>query len=631
MLGVLLLLALGRAPGQATDHYIRSDRLGLTHISSATTVTPEERYRQALVLGAGWNRWPVYWDQVEVGPGQWNWTGYDRQVGEDLSHGFNINAILIGRPEFYADGNRIQGIHEPIFADGTDTPGEGKALNPANPWTRFVFEAVNRYKPGGVLAQTAVLPLGSGIRVWEIWNEPDFRQFWSASVNDYARLLKISYIVIKQADPNAQVMFGGLLYPTEDNWLTLVLNIFTRDPMRSQFNWYMDIVAVHSYSNPWRSGWLTLVAKQSLKAYGLDRPVWVNETGVPVWDDYPGPVWDSTSLRRSTSEQQAWFFIQSVAYAWSEGADKIFFHQLYDDCGDQPAGTDFVFHDGQLCTGGSLCFGDAHGIYRNLPGSTCFSNHPLPGTARQAARAYRLVAEVFGTEPFTNGEREYLDDSAVTIMFDRPRTEERITVMWNRTREDSILSLDAVGENAQLVSLAGVFLLTPQDDGKYHIALPAAQPDNDPDPPPGAASAIGGPPFILIERVTGQVEPAVVELSVESTPISAEPTQPPPRPTTDPILDRQPPSAQVNELPPISPQTFTVTWSGTDDGGIDRYLIWVRVNGEGWQPWLETTDTSGEYSGLPGRTYEFSAWAVDLAGNWSTNVDLLPQATTQVE
>ncbi len=35
--------------------------------------------------------------------------------------------------------------------------------------------------------------------------------------------------------------------------------------------------------------------KQVLAAYGLDRPVWLNESGVPVWDDYPGPTWTASS------------------------------------------------------------------------------------------------------------------------------------------------------------------------------------------------------------------------------------------------------------------------------------------------------------------------------------------------
>jgi hypothetical protein len=40
---------------------------------------------------------------------------------------------------------------------------------------------------------------------------------------------------------------------------------------------------------------------------------------------------------------------------------------------------------------------------------------------------------------------------------------------------------------------------------------------------------------------------------------------------------------------------------------------------------------SAQYTGASGSTYEFAVWAVDLAGNWSANVELVPQAVTHVE
>ncbi|MCL4254422.1 MAG: hypothetical protein KJ043_11670, partial [Anaerolineae bacterium] len=39
--------------------YIRSDRLGIAHITITGLETPEWRYQQALALGAGWDRFPI--------------------------------------------------------------------------------------------------------------------------------------------------------------------------------------------------------------------------------------------------------------------------------------------------------------------------------------------------------------------------------------------------------------------------------------------------------------------------------------------------------------------------------------------------------------------------------------------
>jgi len=52
------------SPVSSNKTYIHSSRLGITNISLAETQVSEERYDRALSLGAGWNRWPLYWDRV---------------------------------------------------------------------------------------------------------------------------------------------------------------------------------------------------------------------------------------------------------------------------------------------------------------------------------------------------------------------------------------------------------------------------------------------------------------------------------------------------------------------------------------------------------------------------------------
>jgi spore coat protein CotH len=73
-----------------------------------------------------------------------------------------------------------------------------------------------------------------------------------------------------------------------------------------------------------------------------------------------------------------------------------------------------------------------------------------------------------------------------------------------------------------------------------------------------------------------------------------------------------------------------VRWTGADAGGIEKYLVWVKINDEAWQPWLETTRTDSQYVGAQGNVYAFAVWAVDNAGNWSLNTDLQPQTFTVV-
>lgn len=609
--------------------------MGFTFINSAEAPINDLRYRNALELGAGWTRWPLYWQRVHPNESTWDWSAYDALVSADLSRGLNINAVLLGKPDFLSTGTAPINLNEPIFSDGSDYLEAGKQINPNNPWALFVYQAVQRYKPNGLFAQSARLRPSQGIRVWEIWNEPDYQVFFQGSIRDYARMLKIAYLAAKLADPDAQVMFGGLLFATDVNWLSQVLAIYENDPYAATFNYYMDIVALHSYIYPWRTGWLTHYVRETLRAYGLRKAVWVNETGVRVWDDYPGPVWatgtDGLRNDRVTAEQQAWFLIQSYVYAWEWGADVILWHQLYDDCGD--AGGNFAPHRGELCGRGGVCFGDAFGVFRNERASVCYSQHPQAGTARPAALAFRLLAEVFGRQAFERGATAEVirRDELTLIQFERPLTQERISVLWNRAFQPQDARLPAEGTQAQLYTLSGNRLITPNAEGDYVIPLRAALPDNVAKLEFGDISAVGGEPVIVVERVTGGLSAPPASF-VTNTPLPPVATPLPTlRPTLAPEQDNTPPIPFINPLPERSPRTFSLSWGATDDGALAKYLVWVRVDGGEWMAWRETSQTSADYTGESGKRYDFALWAQDAGGNWSNNTDLVPMASTLVE
>lgn len=645
----LLLLIIGAVQAQlspvpTTDAstifdqtYIRSSQLGITFVSSAQSPADDTRYQHALSLGAGRTRWPLYWSSVEAQQGQYHWGEYDRLVSDDMRFRLQSLAVLLGRPSFAQDGDSITGLNEPVFADGSDYPEPGKTLNPNNPWANFVYAAVDRYKPGGVLARELGWSAGIGVKTWEMWNEPDLEQFWHGGVLAYARLLKVGYLAAKQADPNATIVFGGLLYSTESNWLARVLDIYINDPNVEANNWYMDAVAVHNYSYPWRSGWLTLVARETLDAYDIEKPIWLTETGVSVWDDYPGPVWavndEDARFKRATQQQQAWFIIQSTAYAWYEGASVVFFHQLYDDCGDQHAGTDFPPNNGELCIGGGACQGDAYGLFRNPSGSACYSQHPLPNTPRPAATAFRLLADIFGREPF-EPEGIVRSNNVTRITFSR--TGERIHVIWNHSLEANAAVFSASGSTALLYTLEGDNrTIRPDAEGEFRVNLAAAREDAYPQREPRDPSAIGGPPVIIVEAAEGELLSPTPTLAPTPTG-TPEPSSPfDPTPGSVPLIpvegDDEAPVTYMSPLPDISLPSFQVNWGATDASPIERYLVWVQIDGGEWQPWLETQETRGVYNGEPGHTYAFATWALDAAGHWSGNLDLVAQATTRVE
>lgn len=552
-----LASAAGRAaidPRQGTPQ--SSPEYGVVFISSAEDRDPgsgrapasiAQQYQNGLASGASWNRWPLYWFNIEQLPGQFNWANQDAAVLDDVANGLQLNAILLGTPGFYTtdDSTRISrpprprpgqlsldgaeratpiGLFDPIFSDGTDQPAPGKVPNPDNKWAVFVWQAINRYKPGGVLAQANSWPNGVGITHWEMWNEPDLNIFWDAPLADYARLLKVGYLVAKQADPDAVVLFAGMANNfAKITYYRDVLAHFSNDPMAAANGYYHDVFATHSYFHAWKSWFHVYRAVGVMRDYGLDKPIWLNESGVPAWDDYPGPVWDPYSALRATTAEQADYVIQSAFYALYAGADAIFHFQLYDGCGNQPAGTNFPPHNGELCDDdgqyeGKPCAGDANGLFTNPTDMSCFTQHPQPGSPRPTFSAFQvLTTHVIDVEPYWRrrvGEPAvcpmqqpngavYMQPPQEWIAFYRHSTGERLVGLWTLCDRDEVAIIDATSPDgrATLVYPDGRAQPIAAVNGHYTIQLPAATNRN----PFGAEGEnaifpIGGQPVILIEK-----------------------------------------------------------------------------------------------------------------------------------
>ena len=505
-------------------------QLGLAFVSSAQAPASETRYQRALAISGTLNRWPMYWPSIELNPVSqprvFNWTAHDANIIADLNHGLTVLPILMLTPigldtggsraapaPRVGDGLKLlmnppspdrpltpssqgsppQGLDQPVFSDDTDLPGAGKTINPNNRWAYFVNAAINRYKPGGVLAQTQGWGADKGVRYWEIWNEQDLDQFFIGTPADYARLLKVAYLAGKQADPNATIVFGGLAHFEKPNWLQDTLNVIATDPMSITYHGFMDAVASHNYAWAWQTYGYLLNDRQRLDARGLTGvKLWITETGLPVCDDSPiEPFNFCPSPYRGTLNEQVDFLIQTAAWsAWMQ-AEKMIWFQLYDDVGN-------------------VCPYDFFGLVRNPATSPCVPNTGLP---RPAYAAYPLAAQLFGgVQPYWRDRRtgtttNWASGNQEIVAFKRPATGQRVVTMWTRYYTADTVILTATSSSALLIRPDGTSQTITPVNGVYTINLPAATnlgaatPDGK---QPDGTSSIGGSPRILVE-----LDPAV--------------------------------------------------------------------------------------------------------------------------
>lgn len=588
-----------------------NDRFGLSFISAADNLADDRRYEGALAAGARWDRWPLYWNWVAeggyAGPHEGGEHDYDALVTADLDRGLTPLVILMGTPPEQAAPvgepaspltlnetglplreNPLdvsittlppQSLFEPIYADGSDAMAAGKAINSDNVWAAFVFTTVERYRPGGLLAQQHGWADGVGVRHWEVWNEPDFEMFWRGSVEEYYRLLEVAYKSIKTADPEAVVLLGGLAFYEKPNWLGQFLRQTSGNPDRA----YFDVFSMHHYWSVYNSEARLVESRTLLDAYGLNYiPIWITESGVSVWDDYPATAHEVSpdAPWRGTKAEQAAYVIQHAALSLYNGAQRYFHFMLHDDCGDGPS--------------------SAYGLRQNFSPAGC---NPADGQPRPAYAAYRLVAEQFQAATPLWREKQHQFDQAA---FYRPQDQSRVLVLWATQGMTTTVPISATGDMAQLywidsTGAAGASepgfrreaALSPEN-GRYSLTLPPATNQNAFDPT-DTSYHIGGRPYLLVER------------------------------------DTRPPQSTVAPLPESSPPTFLVTWGGEDRGsGVAGYDVWAAQDDQPLTVWLtNTTITQAEYSGEVGRSYRFAVRARDRAGN-AEPTPTAAQASTQV-
>jgi polysaccharide biosynthesis protein PslG len=150
-------------------------------------------------------RIPIFWGVVQpVRGGAFDWSGVDTLVGGATAAGIEVLPFLFGAPTWAVPADRVIPSHPPKYLPvrtGVQRAG----------WTRFLREAILRYGPNGSFwAQNPSLPKRP-IRVWQLWNEQNFKYFVARpNPAEYGKLVNLSYPAIKSADPGARILLGGM-------------------------------------------------------------------------------------------------------------------------------------------------------------------------------------------------------------------------------------------------------------------------------------------------------------------------------------------------------------------------------------------------------------------------------------
>lgn len=190
-------------------------------------------------LGAGWVRCDFVWSGCNPQPDVWDCQHFDQILSGAKKTGVNVLPILC-----------------------YDVSWARPAVEHLYEWGEYVRHLVTDY--------------GRQVRYWEVYNEPNLKNFWRRDPNgaEYAALLAKAYNVIKSIDPDIKVVFGGLSGVPLD---------YFEDALKAGAGEYFDVMNIHPYHL--RDIPEAIIPQiQKLQAlmnkYGVgDKPIWITEIG----------------------------------------------------------------------------------------------------------------------------------------------------------------------------------------------------------------------------------------------------------------------------------------------------------------------------------------------------------------
>jgi hypothetical protein len=475
----------------------------------------------AVEAGVAWERILFYWSELQrEGPDDWN--GYhvpDEWLNQATAADREVIAVLKHTPAWATDG--LPGCGVPR---GLDLPVD----DPGNLWAAFVRRVVGMY--------------AGRIDRWVIWNEPDiepetYGAEWCGTVEEYYRLLKVTYLAANQANPNVKIHLTGLTFHHDQSYLRDFLTIATNDPTGPEHGHYFDVVSLHIYFQTKSIPKIINETRATLASYGIEKPIWLNETNASPDTDPEWPI-DRICWRVSL-EEQAGFLLQSFSLALSAGVERIAVYKWLDN--DLPPG------------------GEPFGVLR--------PDH----SRRPAFDAFKLITTHYAGTISASEDRQSL---YTVVMLDRGASTTR--VLWARTQAAATVSLPAQGAQARLIDQTGAEQIIVPVDGQYTLTLPGAsctaeRPDCPVAHPP---CIIGGFTYLLVEEGATPAPTAIPTALIPTETPTPAPTDLPqptstPAPTDIPIPTATPtPTLTFTPLPvftatPLPTQTPVPTFTAT--------------------------------------------------------------------
>ena len=237
-----------------------------------------------------WRLWDAHtsWPDLEPQKGQWRFQTLDAYLALAAEHHTQVLLPLGLSPQWASARPTERSTYQP-----------GVAAEPRNidDWRQYVSIVVSHCK-GRVYA-------------YEIWNEPNYKSFFTGSLDQMVALTRVASEDIRRIDPQAIIVSPSATMATAGvDWLSQFLRLGGGQ--------YVDVIGFHFYVAPQPpEAMLPLVqrVRQTMIENGVgDKPIWNTEFSWPAPRPFP------------SEELAAGYLARAYLVDWAAGVRRLYWY-----------------------------------------------------------------------------------------------------------------------------------------------------------------------------------------------------------------------------------------------------------------------------------------------------------------
>jgi glycosyl hydrolase family 39 (putative alpha-L-iduronidase) len=269
----------------------------------------------------------VMWPNLEPQKGQWNFALLDKLLNLAQEHHVQVLMPLVLSPPWASSRPA-----EP----SSYSPGNAAVPNDLEDWHNYI--------------RTVAIRCKGRIHEYEIWNEPNLKDFYTGTVPQLVEMARIAYATLKEVDPTNQVSSPPATGIYGVSWFDQYL--------QAGGGKYSDVIGYHVYVNPAPPEEMVALIQQVeavMSKHGVrNKELWDTETGWAIQNTQSvvTPAGEGFNSIVLSPDVAAAYLARSYILSWASGVSRLYWYSWDNYV------MGLVDHDGKTLKSPAIAYGE---------------------------------------------------------------------------------------------------------------------------------------------------------------------------------------------------------------------------------------------------------------------------------